>query len=64
VLTQKEKGDIIQQGDKMEITEKEYAKIEPHLPIQRGNVEIANMVFLNALLYAIENGCKWQKMPK
>jgi transposase len=48
----------------MEITEKEYAKIEAHLPKQRGNVEIPNIVFLNALLYAVENGCKWRKMPK
>ena len=48
----------------MEITEKEYEKIKPHLPVQRGNVEIPNIVFLNALLYAIENGCKWRKMPE
>ena len=48
----------------MEITEKEYEKIAPYLPIQRGNVEVENIVFLNALLYAIENGCKWRKMPE
>ena len=48
----------------MEITEKEYAKIASYVPVQRGNVEIPNIVFLNALLYAIENGCKWRKMPK
>ena len=48
----------------MEITEKEYAKVSSHLPVQRGNVEIRNILFLNALLYAIENGCKWRKMPK
>ena len=47
----------------MEITEKEYEKISPYVPLQRGNVEIPNIVFLNALLYAIENGCKWRKMP-
>ena len=47
----------------MEITEKEYAKIAAYVPVQRGNVEIPNIVFLNALLYAIENGCKWRKMP-
>jgi transposase len=49
---------------KMEITEKEYAKIASYVPVQRGNVEIPNILFLNALLYAIENGCKWRKMPK
>jgi transposase len=48
----------------MEITEKEYEKIAGHLPVQRGNVEIPNIVFLNALLYAIENACKWRKMPE
>jgi len=49
---------------KMEITEKEYGKIASYMPVQRGNVEIPNIVFVNALLYAIENGCKWRKMPK
>jgi transposase len=48
----------------MEITEKEYEKIANLLPVQRGNVEILNITFLKALLYAIENGCKWRKMPK
>jgi transposase len=48
----------------MEITEKEYERIAPHVPVQRGNVEIPNIVFLNALLYAIENACKWRKMPE
>ena len=48
----------------MEITEKEYEKLAAHLPVQRGNVEIPNIVFLNALLYAIENGCKWRKLPE
>ena len=48
----------------MEITEKEYERIAAHVPVQRGNVEIPNIVFLNALLYAIENACKWRKMPE
>ena len=48
----------------MEITEKEYAKVSPYLPVQRGNVEVENIIFLNALLYAVENGCKWRKMPE
>jgi transposase len=33
----------------------------PYLPRQRGNVEINN---INALLYIIENGCKWRAIPK
>ena len=48
----------------MEITEKEYAKIAKHVPVQRGNVEVENIIFLNALLYAVENGSKWRKMPE
>jgi len=48
----------------MEITEKEYAKISHMLPKGRGNVVVTLILFLNALLYAIENGCKWRKMPE
>jgi len=47
----------------MEITEKEYEKIAYALPKQRGKV-VPLIVFLNALLYIIENGCKWRKLPK
>jgi transposase len=47
----------------MEITEVEYAKISHLLPKQRKNV-IPLILFLNALLYAVENGCKWRKLPK
>ena len=32
--------------------------------IPRGNVRVDNLTFLNALLYAIENGCKWRALPK
>ena len=48
----------------MEITEKEYGKISHLLPTPRGNVEVPMILFLNALLYAIENGRKWRKMPE
>jgi transposase len=67
VLTHRKKyGKILSKREdkEMEITEKEYEKIAGHLPVQRGNVEIPNILFLNALLYAIENGCKWRKMPE
>ena len=47
-----------------EITEEQYAKIHPHLPVQRGNVRIPNIVFINALLYIAENGCKWRALPE
>ena len=48
----------------MELTEKEYGKISHLLPKARGNVAVEMLLFLNALLYAIENGCKWRKMPE
>ena len=46
----------------MEITEVEYAKISHMLPKQRGHV-VNLQLFLNALLYAVENGCKWRQLP-
>jgi len=46
------------------ITQEQYAQIKDVLPVQRGNVEIENIVFLNAILYITENGCKWRKIPK
>jgi transposase len=45
----------------MEITEVEYEKIAYALPIPRRFV-VETILFLNALLYAIENGCKWGKL--
>jgi len=47
----------------MEITEKEYEKIAYALPKQRGHI-VKMIVFLNAILYIIENGCKWRKLPE
>ena len=41
----------------------EYLKIKPCLPKQRGNVVYENLRYLNALLYVIENGCKWRSLP-
>jgi len=48
----------------MEITELEYAKISHLVPKPRGNVVVEMILFLNALLYAVENGCKWRKLPE
>jgi len=47
----------------MKITMGEYLKIKPCLPKQRGNVVYENLRYLNALLYVIENGCKWRSLP-
>jgi transposase len=48
----------------MEINIKQYEKIKRILPVQRGHVTIENMIFINALLYICENGCKWRRLPK
>ena len=48
----------------MEITEEKYARIKDSLPVQRGNVSLTNLQFLNAVLYVAEHGCKWRGLPK
>jgi transposase len=48
----------------MEITLEQYRRIEPHLPIQRGNVSHENLNVINAILFVAENGCKWRALPK
>jgi transposase len=48
----------------MEITEEQYARIKDSMPVQRGNVSLSNLQFLNALLYVAEHGCKWRGLPK
>lgn len=55
---------VITYNDGMKITEKELARIEDILPVQRGNVKYQNLKFLNAVLYVAENGCKWRSLPK
>lgn len=47
----------------MEITEAQYERIAPHLPVQRGNVSVSNLQVLNAILYVAEQGCKWRALP-
>jgi transposase len=48
----------------MQINKEQYEKMKPILPVQRGNVAVENMTFINALLYMCENGCKWRRLPK
>lgn len=47
----------------MELTEEQYRRIADSLPRQRGNVSLDNHRLLNALLYVLENGCKWRRLP-
>jgi len=48
----------------MELTREQYRMIEPHLPVQRGNVSVSNLQVLNAFLYVAEHGSKWRGLPK
>lgn len=47
----------------MEISESQYQRIAPFLPVQRGNVSVSNRQVLNAILYVAEQGCKWRALP-
>ena len=47
----------------MELTQAQYERIAPHLPVQRGNVSLSNQQVLNAILYVAEHGCKWRELP-
>lgn len=48
----------------MKLTESQYQRIADCLPRQPGNVSMTNLQLLNALLYVVELGCKWQGLPK
>jgi transposase len=48
----------------MSLSEDQYEVIRPLLPVQRGNVRIANLDVINAVLYVAENGCKWRALPE
>ena len=48
----------------MEITAQQFSRIEPFLPVRRGNVSLSNLQVINAILYVAENGCKWRALPK
>ncbi len=45
------------------ISVEQFARIEPYFPRQRGNVKLDNYRFINAVLYVVENGCKWRGLP-
>lgn len=53
-----------QQSGQMELSDEQFEKIKDSLPIERGNVTIEQRTFLNAVLYVVENGCKWRRLPK
>lgn len=48
----------------MELTEEHLGRIQESLPVERGNVSMEVLNFLNAVLYVMENGCKWRRLPE
>jgi transposase len=47
----------------MTFTREQFERISHLLPKQRGNVAIDNYTLFQGLLYAVENGGKWRKLP-
>ncbi len=48
----------------MEISQVQYERIADCFPVHRGNVAYDNLKVLNAILYVMENGCKWRRLPE
>lgn len=48
----------------MKMLKRQYKQIEHLFPVQRGNVEYSNLQVLNAMLFVLENGCKWRALPR
>lgn len=48
----------------MKLSKKQFREIEHLMPIARKPSKVSNYQFICALLYMIENGCKWRALPK
>ena len=48
----------------MELKKEQYEQIKECFPKQRKPAKISNLEVLNAVLYVVENGCKWRRLPK
>ena len=48
----------------MKLTELQYEQIKEAFPKHRRSASISNLDVLNAVLYVLENGCKWRCLPK
>lgn len=48
----------------MKLTTKHYEQIKDCFPKQRKSAKISNLCVLNAMLYLVENGCKWRGLPQ
>ena len=48
----------------MELRKEQYEQIKECFPKHRKPAKISNLDVLNAVLYVVENGCKWRSLPK
>ena len=48
----------------MKLTKTRYKKLDELMPIARKPAKISNYEFICAMLYIVENGCKWKALPK
>ena len=48
----------------MKITKNQIKIIEKLLPKPRKKAKISNEQFIEALIYMLENGCKWRALPE
>ena len=48
----------------MELNRAQYEKNQDCVPKQQKPAKISNLEVLNAVLYVVENGCKWRRLPK
>ena len=48
----------------MKLTKIQYEKLEELMAIASRAAKISNYKFMRAMLYKIENGCKWRTLPK
>ena len=48
----------------MKLTKIQYKKLERLMSIERKLAKVLNYKFMCAMLYIIENGCKWIPLPK
>ena len=48
----------------MKLSEIEYSQISECFPKHRKPAKISNLDVLSAVLYLVENGCKWRGSPK
>ena len=47
----------------MQLTAAQFERVAHCLPTPRRRHSVDNLVVLNAVLYVLENGCKWRALP-